>query len=273
MDGRGVFALKIQVDSRIGSKHLATPLEKLCKTDRTIEHSVEMCYLDAADVAFEALDNNGQPIKIGVEICRINDLLQKVESMRLVEEQIPKLLPQYKIVYLVVEGRWLAREDGFLDIFGGEIGWKGWKPAKWRASGFKYKSVNNFLLSMASFPRLLVFRTNDDKETVQWIKSTADWWSKPWSEHSSFQAWSGIDLFGSVLAVKKATLVEKVAALLPNIGQKKVKIVANKFGSVKAMINSAVSDWIGIKTAKGAGRINEEQAAEIVAAIEENTNG
>ncbi len=161
----------------------------------------------------------------------------------------------FPVVYLVIEGRYKAHADDSLAIFSGVPKWKGWGKTEWHDSGFKYSAVSNFLNSMAAHPRVLVVKTWDEIETANWISATANWWAKPWHEHSSFAAWSGVTILGNPLSVTKPSLPLQFAAMLPGVGKDKAKLVAQKFKTIRAMVNSTVADWVGIrpdgKTDKG----------------------
>lgn len=265
--------MKIKVDSRVGSKHLVEPLIKLCKLQGN-KHTVEQTTLPYGDFAFTAMGPDDSPLPIGIELCKVPDLLQKLKSERFTAHQLPGLLDSYQVVYLVIEGRYKAHADDSLAVYAPSQRRYGWGKTDWQPSGFRYSSVANFLNSLAAFPRVIVVKTWDETETTNWLKCTADWWSKPWEEHSGFSSWAGQDVLGNPLTFRKPSLVEQFVALLPGIGKDKARIVADKFGSIRRVVNARVEDWVGIrppgKTATGRAKqsITLASAEEIQRALD-----
>lgn len=261
----------VTVDCRVGSKHFIEGSRHLKLTLPKVllpPHRVKLSELPAGD--FEWLGNGPDGlIPVVGELVKIGDLLGKIETRRLTDEQLPKLLDRAKVVYLIVEGRWRPQPDGELDVYEGGVGFRGWKKQEWRPSGFKYDSVNGILMSLQAFPRVITVRTLDENETCHWVASAAKWWDKPWEEHRSFEAWSGTTIFGQGFSTQKPKLVQQVAALLPGIGQKRARQVARKFGSIRRLVGATLEDWIGIKSDTGKTKLTARAAQVIQEALDE----
>lgn len=235
--------MKLQVDSRIGSKHLS-PLLRQIFADRKDVTIVESA-LPAGDAAWLGEGPDGI-VQCGMELCRIGDLVQKIKSGRLVEEQLPKILGRFDVAYLVIEGRTRCRLDGGFDVFAGAPGWKGWQAQEWRSSGLTHGTVNGVLHGLQAAAGLIVVKTWDENDTAVWLADTANWWQKPWEEHKSFSAWSGHNVFGGSFTTREVTPAEQFASIIPHIGQKKTRQLAEVFGSIRRMVNAAVADWIAV---------------------------
>lgn len=260
---------RIYVDTRIGSKHLAQPLSVLLGQS----YKVKLKEMDASDVTWIG-EGPDRPVRVKVELKNISDLLQSLESGRLIEEQIPKLTENADgdVVWIVVEGLWRPithwrkvpnpnggkpttqlvqmPDSGLLEIYSGMAGRRGWLKATWRKSGWRYDNLMEILIGLRTRFNINIWRTATVDETIWWLKSQISWWNKPWDEHKSGEAWCGQNLFGQLSFLRKPSIVEKVAATLTGIGEKKALPVAQHFGTIRRMIAAEAEDWVGIRSSK-----------------------
>src|SRR2546426_10716375 len=95
----------ILVDDRTGSKALYPFLPS---------GSAEICRLNSADYAFVG-NGNGKPTLVGIERKGLNDALQCIQTGRFAGTQLPGLLHDYDVVYLIVEGAWRPGKEGTLE--------------------------------------------------------------------------------------------------------------------------------------------------------------
>lgn len=87
--------------------------------NRALPGLTEIQRLEFGDYAFTGNHHvDGQKITIGIEICTISDLIEKVNSGRLAF-QLGNMLKIYDVSYLFVESTPTADRDGYVKIPGG----------------------------------------------------------------------------------------------------------------------------------------------------------
>lgn len=278
----------VYVDSRTGSKHLARPLQQLLGN----AFKVKVCEMEFGDIVFSGEGPFG-PVTIRVELKTISDLLDSLATRRIIEHQLVGLMDanETDVGWLLIQGSWrphltlrkgghgfdvvMTKDHGKLEIFAGMAGKRGWLRSKWRMSGWSYEAVNEILLGMRSKYNVNIWRTVTLEETLCWLVSQIKWWDKPWDEHKSAEAWAGQDCFGQVAHIRRPSMIEKVAANITGIGQKRALLVARRFKTVRNIVNSDPEDWVGIRSpgpSKSGGKkpqITLSQAQLICAAFDE----
>jgi ERCC4-type nuclease len=232
----------IYVDPRIGSGELARPLQM-----RGLP--VEVTPLDFGDIAIVGNGPGGHTLLVGVERKRITDLVQSMTSGRLSGHQLPGLVEMYAHRWLLVEGAYREADNGLLEIPAG--------GGRWTTTRLSHSAVEAYLLTLTLRGGLHVHRTFDTRASVIWIGALHQWWTaKQWSEHRSHLAthqpadpgiWS------------RPTIVHKMAAQLPGIGDEKAAAVAKHFKTVTEMVEATEAAWrqipgIGKTLAAGAVR-------------------
>jgi DNA integrity scanning protein DisA with diadenylate cyclase activity len=91
-------------------------------------------------------------------------------------------------------------------------------------------------------------------ESATWLATLYRWWQKPWHEHGghlSLGAQPDARLF------LKSPLTQRLANEIPGIGYEKSEGVAQKFKTVKAMVDAEQREWL---TIPGIGKILAERA-------------
>lgn len=97
----------ILVDNRKGSAELEAPLT-------AIGLPVRSTRLEYGDVAVEGRGEGGKPIKIGIELKTLPDLVASLRSGRLQGHQLPGLRETYTYSFLLVEGELHYSKKGLL---------------------------------------------------------------------------------------------------------------------------------------------------------------
>jgi ERCC4-type nuclease len=214
----------ILVDDRIGSVHYAKSL-----------HPSQVERLEFGDMAFESCAGK----LIGIEVKKIGDAVNSLLSGRLADHQLPGLLGLYDCSYLVVEGYYRCDPDSGLV--------QGWYGKQWRdlSSGrqrLTWKALDGWLTSMEALGGLRVRRTVTEAETVATVQSLYHWWQR--DDHKSLKVFNTAY---DAAAIERPGLCRRMAAELPLIGWERSAAVAKHFGTVTAMVNASVDDWMAIE--------------------------
>lgn len=238
----------IYVDPRIGSGDLAPLLSSLgCP--------VEVQHLDFADCMFLGNGPDGAPTPIGVEVKKLNDVLQCITSGRFLGHQLPGLLRDYEHVWLVVEGLYRANPvDGTLEI---RLG-RDWRPVGHGKQQWMFSAFDKWLTKLEVKANVHVRRTANRDETARTVGALYNWWQDS-DSHSLDQLdrTAQIALETHVANSKqhegmwlgqrvKPTLARRFAAELPGIGIRMSGGVATHFGSVRTMVNAEEREWLRI---------------------------
>lgn len=230
--------MSLRIDNRAGSEEFEAPL-------LAVGLPVEMCVLPAGDVEIMGKGPAGRPLMVGVEIKTVSDVLACVRSGRFAE-QLRGMWARYEIGWLLIEGEWRI-EDNELALR---------ERNGYRARGHHtHQEVAAWVLTMAQRGGCLVWRTRDRAESVAWLRALYWWWtSKDFEEHRAHLDWYTPPLTSEAMFVEPG-LVQKVAAVLPGIGNDRARSAAATFGSVREMVNAEPIVWqaidgIGPKTAK-----------------------
>lgn len=213
----------ILVDDRVGSKHYASKLQP-----SQIER------LEFGDIAFESVQGS----LIGIEIKKINDLVNSLLSGRLADHQLPGMLRLYDHCYLIVEGYYRC------DTGSGLV--QGWRGGHWTdiTSGrqrLTWKGLDGWLSSMELLGGIRVRRTVTEHETVQTVQALYTWWQR--EDHRSLKVFN---TSADAAAIERPGLVRRMAAELPLIGWERSADVARKFGTVRRMVNAPIAEWLTV---------------------------
>jgi ERCC4-type nuclease len=260
----------IYVDPRLGPKkterggkprkprNFTNHLGKLGWTFETLEYG---------DVMFYGIGPGGCGLKIGAELKKIEDFIGSIESGRLFGHQIPGLAKNYDIKYLILEGIYHRGPDGDLETLRG----REWGPLRGSESHGRRWQWGDFTKALNAVSvgyGVHVLQCGNPRETACTIAALRNWWSKDWEEHST----SGVQYIQSLndnglYTYTKPSLVRRVAAMLPGVGNKRSTAVSKAFDTVLEMALASESEWraipgIGRKTAESVVRsIREERAA------------
>jgi len=232
----------IRVDTREGSKDYIAPL-------KAVGLEVEPCILAAGD--FEIMGNgpSGRVIPIGVEVKQWDDVMACVRNGRFAD-QLRGMHAAYEVNWLLIEGR--------IKAVGKEVAIR--KGDRWYAppGRMSYQELTGWLLTMCSAAGVLLWRTESQQESVEWLRSLYWWWvSKDYEQHRAH-----LDFYlppvtdGPIAPWQEPSLVVKLASVLPGIGSKLAYRVAEEFESIAEMIDAPAERW---QTVEGIGPKRAEQ--------------
>jgi ERCC4-type nuclease len=229
----------MKVDSRAGSNELIAPLLRLGVP-------VESATLPAGDVEVMGIGPEGRPVLVGIEVKKLNDVLTCMRDGRF-SEQLRGMSNYFEVKWLLIEGR-LRGMDNIMEIA---------HKNKWRKDGhYRYQEFVSWLQTMCIRGGVLLWRTENQDETVAWLRSLWVWWtSKEYETHRAHLDYYRPELLGGVTPFEPPTLVQKVAACLPGIAGKRSKAISAHFSSVHDMTCADVEEWgsipgVGKKGAK-----------------------
>lgn len=233
----------ITIDDRVGSKELYSML-KNCPA--------QLGHLNSADFAFLGQGTDNEPLAIGVERKKIMDLLQSMASGRLAGHQLPLMLREYHVQYLIVEGYYTPDpRNGLLTA------WK--RELHLGSRRFSAKEVFGYLHSLQIRRGIYLWRTHTPRETAQLVEILYSWWTKKnLDQHLSYLA---RHQEYADLSTKKLPFVRRVAVELPGIGREKAKLVLKMFPTLKAMIDASKEDWMQIE---GIGKTIADKIVEVL---------
>lgn len=224
------------IDPRIGSRDLVEPLRQL-GVETALQH------LDFGDAALIGNGPEGRPVPVGVEIKAVGDLLSCIVDRRFAQHQLPGMLANYELGYLLLEGVITAAPTRELMLL---------KDGKWKKAPFgerpwTYEGVESFRRSVEA-AGLRTDKTADRRATACWLASLHAWWSKPWEEHRSLlgvrlkplEASADANAFTQFEATRK---MQVAATLADGIGVEKAREADKHFPSIRAMVNAGVEEW------------------------------
>jgi len=219
----------ILVDDRIGSRELMPYLPR------------QMAVLNRLTFGDAMWLGNGPedlPVHVGVEIKAIGDLLKSIVDGRFAGHQLPGLLRDYHVIYLIIEGKFRPEpETGLL-----QVPWHGtWTAADFGAKRWMHRDLNGFLTTMEQRYGLKIRRTFDRRETARVVQDLHHWWTdKNYEDHRSGCAF---DYSGEPAALMPTSLLRRIAAQLNGIGWKRAQAVEQHFTSVVDMVLAPVEEW------------------------------
>jgi len=217
----------ILVDDRVGSRELYQLLP---------QGSAEICRLNSADYCFVG-NGPGKPVFVGIERKGLNDVLKCLLDGRFSGGQLPKLLADYDVVYLIVEGAWRPGKEGTLE----RLGRGGWQTVVLGTRVWMYRELDGWLTSIETMAGVRLRRTESERETAAVILNLYHWWTdKEWEDHRSHLAFDRSDRPTLV----RPSLAIRVAKELSGIGYDKAGAVARHFhGSVREMVLAVEDQW------------------------------
>ncbi len=237
----------ILVDPRVGSKDLEVPLR-----ERGLP--VQLQQMDYGDVAWVG-QGATHPITVGVERKRLSDLLSCITDGRYTGHQLPGLVANYEINYLIVEGMYRCADNGHFHVWQGKA--KGWAPVPWGKKWWMWNQVEHWLQTMEAKCGIVVKKTSGKTETLATIHSLYSWWQTPWENHTAHLAFDRPRFNGTGINFTTPSPARLIAKEIPMIGWERSAAVARRFPTGIEMASAPVHQWeeidgIGPKIAQGA---------------------
>ncbi len=219
--------------------------------------------LGSGDVWFNGWHVDGEPQSIGIEVCSLSDLMQKMNDGRLhgeVKGQLPRLARDYDRPYLLYYGHYRPDRDGGL-----QPGRRGTHNRPDRETVFygeayaarPYAWLEGFL-SGPSFASLGIerVRVQSIEEAAWWVAVLYTQWTKEPAEHSALRK------IERHKPTKPPAMDEALYRRLcwahefPNFNYARALAVAKAFPTVRAMVNADAEEIaaVVVETKGGEGR-------------------
>lgn len=221
----------MRVDRRAGSVDLYGPL--IAKGVKP----VELATLAYGDIELVGNGEGGCPVSVGVEYKKLPDLIQSIDTGRLVGHQLPGMLQCYDQVWVLVEGIWRESSNGLVEVPRGGT----WKPLRAGTGHFGAAALYGFLFTLQIKLGIRTMFTGTSSQTVAWLYQLNRWWTaKEWEDHRAHLAF---DQSSALSAISRPSLVRRVAKELPGIGWNRSGDVDRHFSSVVEMVVADRADW------------------------------
>lgn len=223
---------------------------------------VEIVRLPFADLAFEGRGPGDEPVQIGIELKRIQDLTTSIRTGRLAGHQLPGLTGEnaaFDLAWLVVEGQSRTDRTGRLQTYHGRR--LGWQVVK---GGMHTSELQKTLLTLELKGGLHVRHCNLRDDTVRFIADLYHWWTdKAFDAHTSHVA------VHRPMHLQGISDFREVVARLPNVGLSTSLAVEEHFqSSLRRAVTASVAEWAAVATTDRNGhqrRLGTKAAERIVA--------
>lgn len=228
----------LRVDDRVGSIELAAPLRQ-----RGLPVSVER--MEGGDFVWDT-EADGEPVTVGVERKRLDDVLTCIRSRRWADYQLPAMRKTCGVVVLLIEGIWQEGNDGEL------LTWRrgGWDSP---ASGVRSAAeLRTFALTQTFKAGVHVVFSSTTKTTLDWLASAYAWWTAAggWGRHKS----DGGGVYLPTPTIGKLRDVGELACIIPGLGPTWAVYAQEEFSSPWAAMSAGVSRWSGLVATSKKGR-------------------
>lgn len=223
----------IYVDDRQGSGSGPNDITKLLSKKKKIEY--EKVRLEYGDVVFDGNGPNG-PIKIGIEIKTIGDLVNSMITGRLVSKQLPELTEHCDFTFLLVVGE--TRENhGLLEERKNEF----WFPVNYAGRNTTFSAYQSFLLALQVGFGCNLLYADDLVSSVDIIVNTYRWFNKDWEDHTTLHSIHEVPKPNKYAT--KPTLVEEMASRIRGVGWKTAREIGRVFPTPEDMILADEKTW------------------------------
>lgn len=204
---------------------------------------------------------------IGVEVKHITDLVSSLDAGRLQGKQIPDMVRDYDVRWLLYYGSYRqSAKDGSLQvkkIGKGEVRWESVKLGN-RIAPYGYHGAFLVSPSFTEIPEFRSERVYDMAEAAAWIGVLYRTWQKPYDKHKSMRTFDrsreltqaafqrialGQAADSRVTPLPGVGLDERefqcatTANTFPAVGFERAVAVGKHFKSVRAMVNAGPEEW------------------------------
>jgi len=197
------------------------------------------------DCVFFGKSEDGE-VRVLIERKKVGDMANSVVDGRYLNQARAAHGAGFSPLILIVEGHFRPNKmNGLVETPHGD-GWSEVVP------NISYTRFDTYLDELGLFLGVIVKRSLSVNETVAQVKNLWQLFQRPPSEHQSLKQLYTAPAPGVLLS--KPTIVRRVAKELDGIGWERSIAVADKFKTIRAMVNANVDDWqsipgIGKKTA------------------------
>ena len=227
--------MTVYIDDRAGSKELIR--------FQPLKDTGELCRLNSGDAAFTGNGPDGDVI-VGVEVKSIFDLIGSIRTGRLQGTQIPRMVAEFDVCWLLYYGcyRPAVRGNDLQINRGGK--WKGYRLGKQKVP---YGYVEGFLLTLSA-SGVLVKRVSDPREAAAWIGVLHRWYGKRWDQHKGMRTFDNSRAITEMPEMDPGVLLRaRVASQLPGVGFERAMAVGRHFGSVTEMVGASEEEWAQVE--------------------------
>jgi ERCC4-type nuclease len=267
----------VLIDYRAGSKELLKY--------PPFDECGELCEIKSAkgeaagDVMFYGNGAQGR-VSVGVELKSIDDLMSSSSNGRLQGTQLPVMLDEYDVVWLLYYGDVRPAP--------GSCALQIWRKGQWRNHyvgnrQVPYSYFSGFIISLQEVG-INVAHARDISEAAAWLAELVRWRTKPWHKHKSLRQFDrSRRVTNGVVNGKQANraalmpvldertqLRAQTALALPTLGMERALAAAERW-SVREMANAGVEEWAELATVdRGTGkrkRLGKVSAEAVVRAL------
>ncbi len=234
----------IYVDTSVGS---GTPGDII--SYHPLNKMGQLTTLSSGDVSFFG---NGPPdhphIEIGIEIKEVStgDLFSSLESNRLQATQIPGMIRNYFIRYLLIIGEYRPRvPDGKVEIRKGNT-WKLWGDYDTdNPKGMSYAFVEARLSDFEDVG-VRVKQVRDKKVAALWIATQWQKYTKPWGQRRGLHGFDTSQKLPLIPDFRRDPILmdrAEMAFSIKGLGSVRAIAAARHFKSKCEMINASIDEW------------------------------
>ncbi len=231
------------------------------------------CDLPEGDCCFWGVGENEVTLKICVERKKLGDLAACVLNGRyLFQAQNAKDAGMDVLILIAEVGDIRANlDDGLLEMRVWGINPRTlkrcemWQPVR---PTIMYSRLCQYLFELSRLAGIYVFRTGDVAETAAVIRSLYAWFQKRPDQHKSL-----CQMFKPApptVQLVRPSLVRRVAAELDGVGWEWSRVAAERFHTVREMMQAGVDDWAGLASVSPQGRrhrLGKKTAERVVAEL------
>jgi ERCC4-type nuclease len=226
------------VDYRAGSKELITPLQKL-------GISVEETTLEFGDLMWEGRGEKGEPVLVGIEFKKLEELVQAIRTERLQGHQLVGMRETYRYSYLFIEGRLMFDSR----------------------TGLLQKAYKSRFARMPMPGSMTASELMKRVHVLHLAGGLTPWWSEDRTNTlhaiaALYRTWTDKDLdkHKSHIAAYEAPSIRPVNGLrrtlktFPDVGMKASLAAQLKFGSLREAVNAPVEAWASLEVLDDKGK-------------------
>lgn len=204
----------------------------------------ELCRLDSGDVCFVGNGPEG-PLMVGIEVKSVWDVLASSATGRLQATQITTMLDEYDVCWLLYYGEYRpASGTNHLRVKGERGKWR--TATLGRDTPLPFSYIEKLLMDLAA-TGVRVKHVPDKQQAAMWIRFLYDWWSKPWDKHKGLRTFDNSRQVSLLPGMDDAMLRRaRVASCLPGLGFEKAVVAAQRFGTIREMLEATQEDWMSI---------------------------
>lgn len=204
----------------------------------------ELTRMDSGDVIIIGKGPEDKPMLVGVEVKSVFDLLSSISTGRLAGKQIPGMIEDYDVSWLVSYGWYKCGNRGEL-----RVRRKGrWEAVEQGGRSLPYSYLEGFLLTVSALGIKVKHVYGNKGDLAKWLGVLAGWFGKPWSEHRALKVFDSSGQPGLLPTLDSRTALRaRVAATIPGLGFKRAVAAAHHFPSVRDMMLAGPEEWVKVE--------------------------